>query len=96
MSIYDRPEFDLEFAEQVQAELRLEYPDNQWSENYLVGIIRLCCQGEDYFDGHHDAYRRYLRKLGLYQNECVECGLDFYTSEQHELCSDLCELNYYG
>lgn len=95
MSIYDRPKFDLATAQTVESELRSDYPENQWSENYITGIIRLCCQGDDYFDGHHDAYRRYLRKLGLYQNHCAECGLDFYSPEPEDWCSEACEQRYY-
>ena len=95
MSKYNPPEFDKEIAQQVEAELKAKHPDNQWSPGYLIDIIHLCCNGNQYCYGHHGAFDLYLEKLNLNRNLCENCKLDFYSNELEDFCSENCELEYY-
>ena len=88
--------FDREIAQQVAAELKAAYPDNQWSEGYLINIIEMCCQGNAYFYGHHRAFDAYLVKRSLWRRECPNCGLvETVSAEAGEFCSQVCEDEYH-
>lgn len=95
MSKYDPPKFNKEIAQQVEAELKAEYPKNKWTPGYIPDVIWSCCEGDTYFLGHHGAFDLYLEKLQLNRNICITCGLSFYSSEPDDFCSSSCELEYY-
>jgi len=84
--------FDEGLAKEVEKELNLEYPNNQWSKGYVSGIIELCCEGEYYFAHHAGAFERYLVKLGLYRHICPQCKQMFFTTSKDEDFCASCEL----
>jgi hypothetical protein len=88
-------DFDEELAKEVETELKLEYPNNHWSDGYVPGIIKLCCHGGYYFVGHAGAFDRYLLKLGVYRHICQQCNEMFFTKNKDEnFFGTSCELEY--
>jgi hypothetical protein len=87
-----------QLARQVEKQLKEETPNNKWSEGYLIDIIKLCCQGDNYFMGHHGAFDLYLSKMGLRRMECFECGILLFANkdEDYDFCGTPCEMDFTG
>lgn len=80
-------------AKAVEQKLHQQHPDNQWSEGYLVNIIKLSCENVDggYFHGHHGAFDEYLALFGKYRAWCEECGDMFISIDRGDMfCSGYC------
>jgi hypothetical protein len=93
-------EYDEKLAKQVEQDLKDRFPNNKWSEGYICEVIKLCCQGDDYFYEHHGAFDLYLARKGLVREYCENCGtLNFKALKgdwTEGFCNQICEMEYYG